>query len=247
MNPNLSEIAIVLDRSGSMNLIREATIDGFNAFLKSQQESPGLVRLTLVQFDHQQVVVHDAVPVAEILPLNADSFVPRGSTALLDAIGDTIDRLGQRLEALPEGQRPGDVTVAILTDGEENSSRRFTWNQVSDRIQHQIDKYSWEFLYLGADADTIATAARLNIRADNSASYHRHKEGVEAVYSSMSRKMKSTRSVRHGLATAEERADSMTSMSDLLKEEEHKHSGSDPAGPGSRRPGGGKRRKDGGS
>jgi hypothetical protein len=96
MNQSLSEIAFVLDRSGSMESIREATINGFNAFLETQQQAPGLVRLTLNQFDDEQLIVHDAVPVAEIVPLNLDTYVPRASTALLDAIGDTIDRLGQR-------------------------------------------------------------------------------------------------------------------------------------------------------
>ena len=230
MNPNLSEITLLLDRSGSMHTIREATIDGFNTFLESQQKSPGLVRLTLVQFDHQQLVTHDSLPVAEVLPLDLDTFVPRGSTALLDAIGDTIERLGQRFKAMPEGQRPGDVTVVILTDGQENSSRRFTWNQVSDRIQHQIDHYNWQFLYLGADADTIATASKLNIRADHSASYHGHSEGVKAVYSSMSRKVSGTRSVRHGIATDVETSDAQASMSDLLNEEERKHRGEDASG-----------------
>lgn len=232
MNPSLSEIAIVLDRSGSMEAIREATIEGFNAFLKSQQEAPGLVRLTLVQFDHQQIVVHDAVPVAEITPLDHDTFVPRGSTALLDAIGDTIDRLGRRFAAMSEHQRPGDVTVAILTDGHENCSRRFSWNQVSDLIQHQTDKYSWDFLYLGADADTIATASRLSIAADSSATYKLGRQGVGAVYSSMSRKVSGKRLSKQGLASAREEADTKASMSDLLDEEEKRRRPGEPGSTG---------------
>lgn len=220
MNQSLSEIAFVLDRSGSMESIREATINGFNAFLETQQQAPGLVRLTLNQFDDEQLIVHDAVPVAEILPLNLDTYVPRASTALLDAIGDTIDRLGQRLAAMPENNRPVDVTVAILTDGMENASRRFTWNQVSDRIKHQTEAYGWDFLFLGADADTIATAGRLSIHHDSAVRYSSNPESVSSLYAGVGRKVSSKRAMKMGIASAEEQADSMAPMAQLLAEEE---------------------------
>ena len=117
MKKHYSEIAFVLDRSGSMESCREAAIEGFNSFLLDQQKTEGLAKLTLVLFDNEYLVPIDALPVAEILPLNNDSYVPRGATALLDAIGRTVDELGTRLAALPEQDRPGQVIVAILTDG----------------------------------------------------------------------------------------------------------------------------------
>ncbi len=141
----ITELAFILDRSGSMESMRQAAIDGFNEFLRDQQIAPGTVRLTLVLFDHEVRTTHDALPVAEVLPLDHDHFVPRGSTALLDAIGDTIDRLGARFAAAPDEQKPGHVAVAILTDGKENSSTRFTWHDIAKRISHQTEKYGWDF------------------------------------------------------------------------------------------------------
>src|SRR4030095_14845548 len=113
----------------SMESCREATIGGFNSFLQEQQRTEGLARLTLILFNDEYLAPIDALPVAEILPLDNDSYVPRGSTALLDAIGRTIDELGARLASLPEQDRPVQVIVAILTDGLENSSQKYTGQQ----------------------------------------------------------------------------------------------------------------------
>jgi len=111
----------------------------------------------------------DALPVAEILPLDNDSYVPHGSTALLDATGRAIDELGARLAALPEKDRPVQVIVAILTDGLENSSQNYTWQQVADAIRRQSEQYRWTFLFLGANQDAIATAAQVNITTADAA------------------------------------------------------------------------------
>jgi Mg-chelatase subunit ChlD len=158
MKNHYSEIAFVLDRSGSMGSFRESAIEGFNSFLLEQQQTEGLAKLTLVLFDDEYLVPIDALPVAEILPLNSESYVPRGSTALLDAISQTIDELGARFAALPEQDRPGQVIVAILTDGLENSSQKYTWKQVSRVIKQQTEQYRWTFLFLGANQDAIAAA-----------------------------------------------------------------------------------------
>lgn len=171
MNSNLTEIAFVLDRSGSMAPIAQAAIDGFNEFLHDQLQTPGSARLSLVLFDHEIDVPCLSLPLPEIAPLDERTYVTRGSTALLDAVGLTIAELGRRLAAIPEADRPGQVIVAIFTDGEENSSRRFTWHQVADMIRHQQDVYSWQFLFLGANQDAIASAARLSIQRDHAATY----------------------------------------------------------------------------
>jgi uncharacterized protein YegL len=107
MNQNLCEIGFVLDRSGSMNTMKDEAIGGINAFLESQQKLPGEARLTLVLFDHEYIVVHDGVPIKEVPPLDNHSYVPRGTTALLDAIGRTINTIGERLNKTPEQDRPG--------------------------------------------------------------------------------------------------------------------------------------------
>lgn len=218
----ITELAFVLDRSGSMESMRQAAIDGFNEFLRDQQAAPGTVRLTLVLFDHEIRTVHDAVPVAEILPLDHDSYVPRGSTALLDAVGETIDRLGQRFAAMPDKQKPGHVAVAILTDGEENSSTRFTWRDIAGRIQHQTDKYQWDFLFLGAGPDAIATAAKINIAAANSSSYAADAAGQQAASKGASRKVLASRAAKFGGASVEESMDYSRSLEDIVREEDGK-------------------------
>ena len=157
-------------------------------FLLEQQQIEGLAKLTLILFDDEYLVPIDALPVAEILPLNNDSYVPRGSTALLDAIGRTIDELGARLAALPEQDRPGQVIVAILTDGLENSSQNYTWQKIARVIKQQTEQYRWTFLFLGANQDAIATAAQMNIAAANAATYVADAAGLHASSSSLSAK-----------------------------------------------------------
>lgn len=220
-----TEIAFVLDRSGSMESLRQAAIDGFNEFLRDQQAAPGLLRLTLVLFDNEILTIHDSVPVAEILPLDHDSFVPRGSTALLDAIGDTIDRLGHRFASLPEDQKPGNVTFAILTDGAENSSQRFTWQDISKRIAHQTQKYQWNFLFLSAGPDAIATAAKMHIGAGNAVQFCRVAPSQISASKSISRKVTAWHKQSLGVADAAELQDLAAPLDNILREEEEKRRG----------------------
>jgi len=222
MKNHYSEIAFVLDRSGSMESCREAAIEGFNSFLQEQQRTEGLAKLTLILFDDEYLAPIDALPVAEILPLDNDGYVPRGSTALLDAIGRTIDELGARLAALPEQDRPMQVIVAILTDGLENSSQNYTWRQIADAIKQQSEQYRWTFLFLGANQDAIATAAKMNIRAANAAACVADAAGLHASASSLARKVRALRRVSIGTASVEEWHDALVPMSDLLAEEDQK-------------------------
>ena len=222
MKNHYSEIAFVLDRSGSMESCREAAIEGFNSFLQEQQRTEGLAKLTLILFDDEYLVPIDALPVAEILPLDNDSYVPRGSTALLDAIGRTIDELGARLASLPEQDRPVHVIVAILTDGLENSSQNYTWQQIADAIKQQSERYRWTFLFLGANQDAIATAAQMNIRAANAAAYVADAAGLHASSKSLARKVRALRRVSMGTASAEECHDAVAPMSGLVAEEDEK-------------------------
>jgi len=221
----ISEIAFILDRSGSMESVRQAAIDGFNEFLRDQQAAPGTVRLTLVLFDTEFLTIHDAVPVAEILPIDDDTFVPRGATALLDAIGDTIDRLGSRFSSTPDDRKPGHVVVAILTDGEENSSARYTWQDIATRISHQTEKYQWDFLFLGAGPDTIATAAKMSIAAHNSAQFSADSTGQRAASAGISRKVEYSRVLKTGEATREQIEEAAKPLQDIVREEDEKRRG----------------------
>lgn len=167
----LCDISIVLDRSGSMASVRDGTIEAFNAFLKKQAEDPYPTTVSPHQFDDVYETVYAGRPAKEAPELTRLTFEPRGSTALLDAIGRTIDQTGQRLASLPESDRPDKVLVVILTDGQENASREYTKQAVLDRIRHQEDKYAWTFVFLGAGIDAIATAASFGIGANNALRY----------------------------------------------------------------------------
>lgn len=222
MNKNYAEIAFVLDRSDSMQSCGEAAIACFNSFLQGQQELEGLAKLTLVLFDDEYLVPIDGLPVAEILPLTNENYVPRGSTALLDAIGHTIDDLGARLAAMPEENRPGRVVVAILTDGEENSSQTYTWRQIAGVIKEQTEQYRWTFLFLGANQDAIATAAQMNIAAANAASCVADAAGLHATARTITRRMRGLRCVDAGSARPKDRQRAIAPLSEIITEEEQK-------------------------
>ena len=222
MKNNYAEIAFVLDRSGSMDSCRDAAIEGFNRFLKEQQQVEGLAKLTLVLFDDEYLVPAQALPVAEVIPLDNETYVPRGSTALLDAIGRTIDEMGARLAALPEADRPVQVIVAILTDGAENSSQNYTWHQLAGVIRRQTEQYRWTFLFLGANQDAIATAAQMNIAAANAANYVHDEPGLHASARAFARKVRGLRTFQAPNAGLEECADATASLSELLAEEDGK-------------------------
>jgi Mg-chelatase subunit ChlD len=223
MNDRLTEIAFILDRSGSMASMVEPAIAGFNTFLRDQQQAAGDARLTLVLFDNEYLVPCASLPVAEVVELDTTTFVPRGSTALLDAIGRTIDELGARLAAIPEVDRPGQVVVAILTDGEENSSQRFTWQDIAQKIGHQENHYAWQFLFLGANQDAIATAARMGVAAANSASYVHDAAGYTTSSKAMSRKVIALRTSK--LDPAAPQADLAKPLAEILREEDEQERG----------------------
>lgn len=158
-----TEIVCVIDRSGSMSSIKDDAIGGFNAFLAAQRALPGTASLSMILFDHEYLSLFQNRDLADVEPLSDQTFVPRGQTALLDAVGRTIDEVGIRLAATPEPERPAKVLVCILTDGEENSSRRFTRPRIKSMIEHQRGKYSWEFAFLAADQDAFAEAESLGV------------------------------------------------------------------------------------
>ena len=193
MNKSLVEIAFILDRSGSMSSVKEQAIAGFNSFLADQAKEPGEARLTLVLFDDEYLVPVAATPLAHVAPLDHKTYEPRNSTALLDAIGRTIDELGQRLAATPEPERPGQVIVAILTDGQENASSQYKWPDIANRIRHQRETYNWRFLFLGANQDAIATAAQMNIGRADAGTFVANKIHFATSTRALSRKMSALR------------------------------------------------------
>ena len=208
-----ADITVVLDRSGSMSCIRDDTIGGFNSFLKDQKATPGEDLLTLIQFDDKYETMHDAIPLSEVEPLTESTFVPRGSTALLDAIGRTINATGARLAKMDEKDRPEKVIFVIITDGHENASREFISRQkIFEMVTHQTEKYDWQFMYLGANQDAIDEGRKFGIARDSSMSYAATSGGSTKSWEAVSRSVRSRKSgmtVKDCSFTDKERDDSV--------------------------------------
>lgn len=152
-----TDINVILDRSGSMGWgeIYDATIVGFNHFLKQQKEVKDSARINFYQFDNVYDIVYTDKDIMVAPELNKENFVPRGGTALLDAIGKTINDVGSRLRNMKESERPSQVMIIVITDGQENSSREFTKNKIEEMVKHQTDVYKWQFVYIGANLEAI--------------------------------------------------------------------------------------------
>ncbi len=181
MNVSLTEIVFLLDRSGSMGGLESDTIGGFNAFIEKQGQFAGDTIVTAVLFDDRYEVLWNGIDVNKAKLKDKDYYV-RGCTALLDAIGKTILDVGCRLAKTSEEERPGKVIFVITTDGLENASREFTYEKIKELIKHQQEKYSWEFVFLGANIDAAREANSIGISTDNAFDFEATKSGVENMY-----------------------------------------------------------------
>ncbi len=184
-----TDITIVLDRSQSMHVVTEQTIVGFNKFLADQKAVPGDAKLTLYLFDHEILTPLNGRDLKDVPELDNKTYVPRGNTALLDAIGRGINETGKRLSAQPADK----VVFVIITDGQENCSLEFRRSQVNEMIKHQQEKYSWEFVFLGANQDAIRAGDSLGVKVGNSMSYAHNSAGATSMYASVSKNLRSMR------------------------------------------------------
>ncbi|MFD1812304.1 vWA domain-containing protein [Rhodococcus gannanensis] len=166
----LTRLVFLLDRSGSMQSIKSDIEGGFAAFVEEQKAADGSCLVTLVQFDDDYHVVYQNVPVSEAPPLD---LRPRGRTALLDAMGRLVTELGAEINAQPEDERPGAVIVAIMTDGHENASRKWTHAAVKDLVDLHTRTSDWQFMYMGADQDAIEVGAQLGVAREQSLTYRK--------------------------------------------------------------------------
>jgi hypothetical protein len=167
-NPKLTYILGIIDHSGSMATIASDTQGGWNAFIEDQASKPGECRVSLVEFDSYYDVVYANQPIHSVSPY---TLRPRGSTALLDAIGRSVTELGKFLSELPERERPGSVNVVVLTDGYENASREWSPSRIKSLITQQQNVYNWDFTFLGANQDAVLTGTDYGFRADKSLTY----------------------------------------------------------------------------
>ncbi|RHW41667.1 VWA domain-containing protein [Neobacillus notoginsengisoli] len=181
MNKELTEIIFLLDRSGSMAGLEQDTIGGYNSFLGRQAGHNGETIVTTVLFDDKYETLWGGINAKNVKLTEKEYFV-RGTTALLDAVGKTIVDVGCRLAKTGEQQRPGKVIFVITTDGMENASREFTYEKIKELIRHQQEKYSWEFIFMGANIDAAEEAGNLGIDEKHAYNFEASSDGMEKMY-----------------------------------------------------------------
>lgn len=184
MKEKYHEIICIIDRSGSMEAIKSDAIGGFNSFIEGQRKLEGEAALTLVLFNDGYKIVYDRKDLQTVPFLNDTTYVPGGTTAMLDAIGRTIDSVGDRLSNTPEKDRPEKVIVSILTDGLENDSKEYTYEQIGARIKRQKEKYNWDFIFLAANQDAVESAKKISIDKNDAVDFEATPDGItDALYS----------------------------------------------------------------
>lgn len=185
MKKDLTEVIFILDRSGSMSPLAEDTIGGFNSFIAQQRAEPGECRLTTVLFDDQYEILHDNVDIHSVPELTSKDYFARGMTALFDAVGKTVNTVGERLSKTDEADRPEQVIVVITTDGQENSSKEFVADKIKEMVATQENTYKWRFLFLGANIDAFTEGGNLGFASVNTAQYDASSIGTQVLYSSV--------------------------------------------------------------
>ena len=178
MNENLTEMVFILDRSGSMAGLESDTIGGFNAMLEKQKKEEGTAYLSAVLFSNASTVLYDRADIRSIEPMTDRQYFVGGCTALLDAIGDAVHHIGNVHKYAREEDRPKRTVFVIITDGMENASRRYSYDEVRRMVERQREKYGWEFLFLGANMDAISAARRFGIREDRAVRYQCDAKGT---------------------------------------------------------------------
>ncbi len=182
MKKNLTELVMILDRSGSMGGLESDTIGGYNSMLKKQREAEGEVLVSTVLFDDRTEVLYDRVPLEKLPQMTEKEYYVRGCTALLDAVGGAVRHIGNVHKYAREEDRPEKTIFVITTDGLENASCEYSYDRVKKMVERQKEKYGWEFLFLGANIDAIETAGRFGITADRAANYHSDRKGTALNY-----------------------------------------------------------------
>lgn len=193
MNEEMTELVFVLDKSGSMAGLESDTVGGFNALITKQKKESGDARVTTVLFNHGYELLHDRIPLKGISPVTEKEFEVSGTTALLDAVGATIQKIRNVHEQTSEQERSKKVIFVITTDGMENASCEYTHEKIKALIARQKEEFMWEFIFLGANIDAVAAAERFGIDKDFAADFHADAEGTELNFNVLSEAVTSFR------------------------------------------------------
>jgi uncharacterized protein YegL len=188
MKQNYTHLIIVLDESGSMQSLTKATVEGVNALVVNQTAQPGALSTALYTFN--QLVKE----VTNFTVLTDANYIPRGSTALFDAVCTAIDNEGKTLAAKSEDERPDKVVVVVVTDGEENASTSFTLDHVKSRVDLQRDAYKWEFVFLGANIDAFAAGKTYGFNKQSTYQFTPDANSIHVMYASVNASLSSYRS-----------------------------------------------------
>lgn len=179
-----TELVCILDKSGSMRGLEKDTIGGFNSLLEKQMKEAGAVRVTTVLFDHRYTLLHKRLPIMDVMPITDKEYEAGGMTALLDAVGRTIDMLKDTLKNRKKSEMPL-VLFVIITDGEENASKEYSLDTVRKKIEACKNENTWEFLYLGANVDAFAAASSIGISKGHTTQYHADQEGIRVNFEAL--------------------------------------------------------------
>lgn len=178
--PN-TEILAILDRSGSMENIADDQIGGFNRFVQEQKNVPGAARMTMILFDHEYLPLYAGKVLPEVEPLSRKTYIPRGSTALFDAIGRTLNEQGARIDKEGWAEK---VIVIIVTDGLENASKEFTSGRIKEMVKEREAK-GWSFIYTGANQDAFLVASAFGMANMHTQSYAATAAGATQNYTNL--------------------------------------------------------------
>ena len=196
MDQSLMELVFILDRSGSMSGKESDTIGGFNSLIEKQKKEEGDALVTVVLFDDQYELLYDRVSLKEIPEMTSKEYFVRGSTALLDSVGKTINSIKAKQDGAEESSKPGKTMFVIITDGYENASHEYRRDTIKNLIETR-KKEDWEFLFIGANIDSVTEAAALGIDANRAANYEQNEAGASSMFAAVGKVVAEVRRSQH--------------------------------------------------
>ena len=185
MKNNTTELVFILDRSGSMSGLEKDTIGGFNSLIEKQKKDKGKCYVSTVLFNESSTVLYDRVNLDEIKPMTEDDYLPMGCTALIDAMGSAIHHIANIHKYARKEDVPEHTLFVIITDGLENASHIYSADRVRETVKKEKEKYGWEFLFVGANIDSVETAKNYGIDANRAVDYRADEEGTEVLYGAL--------------------------------------------------------------